>query len=174
MGTYESTLAPQTSNFALDIGVHGASGTLDAATGLVLVTGTGSLLNLNNNPMAVGGASTTATGGNGSLTITSGGSVAVGTPDSNLSGALAVGKAVGSTGSVTISGTGSNLMVDGSAHFGRGGFGELLVENSGTATFGAAAANGGGLGIGAGASSAGQPIGGTGVATVTQQRRAGC
>ena len=105
-GTFISTLAAQTTNFVLNIGDQGSSGTLPAANGNALVTGTGALLDLGANELSIG-----LNGGDGDLTVANGGSVVVATPNSSTISALSVGK-VGS-GTVTVTGTSLNsrLMV---------------------------------------------------------------
>ncbi|HEY1935903.1 MAG TPA: hypothetical protein VGG99_28185, partial [Acetobacteraceae bacterium] len=162
-GTLQFTEASQSGTQALRIGASGASGTLAAAQGDVLVTGIGALLTTNNNPIAVGN------GGVGNLTVSQGGSVVVGTPDSSVDYALALANNGGS-GAVTVTGAGSTLTVNGYLLDGRGGTGSLTIENNGKVVVNDAALDNSGVGIGAGRGtgpSAPSNVGGDGVALVT-------
>jgi len=69
-------------NFAftlLNIGAAASSGSLAAAFGSVVVTGTGSLLDIGLNPIYLG-----ANGGTGSMTVSQGGSVHAATFNSSI------------------------------------------------------------------------------------------
>ncbi len=140
-GTVEFTVASQSNNVILQIGSQGASGTLAPAIGSALVTGTGALLNTNNNPLSVGGYS--GAGAIGVLTIANGGTVESGTSNSNNVNGLIIGKY--GSGSVTASGQGSMLSVTGYARVGEGGTGTLTVQNSAVATFALDPTNVGGI-----------------------------
>ena len=162
-GTFAVTMAPQASITAIGIGLNAASVTLPAASGSAIVSGAGALLTTNDNPMSVGNA------GLGSLLVTAGGSVAVGTSDTSLDYGLGIANS-GGTGNVTVNGTGSTLTVDGYLLDGRGGTGSMLIENNGKVVVNDAAANGSGIGIGAGRGagpSGPANSGGNGVALVT-------
>ncbi len=164
-GVYKSSLAPQLSSIAFDIGAHGASGTLAAASGDVTVTGAGALLDTNGNPLAVGN-----NGGQGSLTVAQGGSVVVGSADSAQFYSLGLANS-GGNGIVTVTDAGSMLTANGYLLDARGGSGTLLVQNGGSLVVNDAPVNGGGIGIGVGHSSgpnaSSNNIGGTGIASVT-------
>ena len=140
------------------IGVAQTSG----ASGLILVSGAGALLSVNdpNGGMGVG------QGGQGTLTVQSGGSV-------SISGyGLGIGNVSGSGGTVTVSGTGSaitTLGTNGQVTVGSPGSGLLSISAGGrvsasAAVFvgnGAVTVNGGTL------SAAGATIGGSGAGTMT-------
>jgi T5SS/PEP-CTERM-associated repeat protein len=162
-GTFTSTLAPETNNALLSIGANGASTSQPAATGSVLVTGAGALLNTNDNALAVGNS------GVGSLIVTQGGSVVVGSENTSLIYALGIANGAG-TGAVTVNGAGSTLTADGYLLDGRGGTGSLLIENGAGLIVNDSTLNGSGIGIGAGRSagpSGPANVGGDGVALVT-------
>lgn len=93
-------------------------------TGTVTVTGTGSRLTTSNYRLTIGSA------GTGSLTIASGATATTGANYTDVEAALAVGAAVGGTGSLTITGTGSKLTASGDAVFGGN------EKNGGTYTVG--------------------------------------
>ena len=115
------------------------------AIGAVNVSGTGAVLNLTGNQLAVGSY------GFGTLTIDQGGSVITGTANSTATAALAVGRYAGSEGTVTVDGSGSSLTVVGYGYIGRGGSGKLTVSDSAIVTVGDAAdrldIGGGGAGV---------------------------
>ncbi len=156
-GTVQTTMLPQTSLFAVQIG--NSFGSAGPANGAVLVTGTGALLTSNGNPASIGpsGANGNVPGA-GSLTVAQGGSVVFGTPDSNLFSALTIGKY--GEGTVTVTDPGSTLTVNGFFSMGRGGAGTLLVQNHGSVAINQAPANGSGFGIGVGQSSSATTVGG--------------
>lgn len=117
-----------TSTGAITIGTGGGG------TGSVTVDGAGSGLGISSNAaLSVG---------DGTLTITNGGTVA--------SGASIVGAANGATGSVHVDGAGSQWFVSNLLYLGYAGTGSLLVANGGTAVTGTAAI--GGLAGGSGGS----------------------
>jgi T5SS/PEP-CTERM-associated repeat protein len=162
-GTLDFTTAPQSNSIVLSIGRAAAAAAQPEAMGSVTVTGTGASLNTNDNPLDVG------RGGLGSLTVSQGGSVAAGTPDSNLIYGLSVAYS-GGTGSVTVTDPGSTFTLTGFGFDGRGGNGTLTVENSGNFVVNDAPANGGGFNIGVGRGlgpTAPTNVGGTGTALVT-------
>jgi T5SS/PEP-CTERM-associated repeat protein len=161
-GTLDFTLPGQSSSAVLSIGRAAAAPPQAQAVGSVTVTGVGALLNTNDNPIDVG------RGGSGSLTVSQGGSVAAGTPDSNLIYGLSVAYS-GGTGSVTVTDPGSTFTLTGFGFDGRGGKGTLTVENSGTFQVNDSA-NGGGFNVGVGRAAgptAPTNVGGTGTALVT-------
>jgi len=147
--------------FSLNIGIHGGSGSLGPSTGAVLVTGTGALLDLNGNALSVGN-----NGGQGSLVISNGGTVRAGTQNDNNVAALGIGKS--GQGDVIVTGAGSALLLAGGVFDGRGGTGNLVVENGGSLNVGIDPLDSsGGLGIGNGTSASNSFVGGSGSATVT-------
>ena len=161
-GTVMVTRAPQTTSYLVNIGSANSDvgGATNAASGIVTVSGAGSLLNTNNNGLAVGIYS------DGSLIVMQGGTVVSGTTNSSDLDALGVGR--GGTGNVTITDPGSQLLLTGGAYFGRAGDGNLIVENHAIMTLGTDATGSGSLGIGSsGVNSSGQLfVGGTGTALV--------
>ena len=161
-GQLDFTLLQGGAYSVLQIGRGGATTTSPAATGSVLVTGTGALINTNQHAITVGDE------GLGSLTVAQGGTVDTGSPDFNLSYSLALGND-GGDGAVTVTGAGSELNVVGDIIDGRGGTGSLTIEDDGTATITSTPADNGGVGIGNGPGSGptATEIGGFGVATVT-------
>lgn len=108
-------------------------------TGTVTVTGTSSRLSTSNYRLTIGSF------GSGSLTIANGATATTGANYTDVEAALAVGAAVGGTGSLTITGAGSNLTASGDAVLGGN------EKNAGTYTVGGTAtvavANGGTLAI---------------------------
>ena len=160
-GTVELTLAPQTSSYAVSVGSANSSvsGPTGAASGTVIVSGSGALLNTNGNGMAIGLLS------NGTMTVSQGGTVVIGTPDDAVLASLSVGRA--GTGTLTVTGAGSMVTAQGYAYFGRAGSATLVVENSGTFLDTLPATGTGGIGIGQGSSSNVTYVGGSGVATIT-------
>jgi T5SS/PEP-CTERM-associated repeat protein len=147
----------------LNIGHNAATSSEPGGTGTALVTGAGALLNTNGSPLEVGRS------GLGSLTVAQGGSVAVGTPDSNVVYGLGVAYS-GGTGSITVTDPGSTFTLDGFGFDGRGGSGVVTVRNSGSFVVNDAPANGGGfnIGVGRGAGpSAPGNVGGEGAANIT-------
>ncbi|HEY2618913.1 MAG TPA: Hint domain-containing protein [Acetobacteraceae bacterium] len=160
-GTYQSTVAPQTGQ-VLNIGLNGTFGATPAAIGSASVSGLGSLLNLNGNPMSVGN-----NGGTGSLTVAQGGTVEAGTPDSNKGSALQVGRVTGGTGNIVVTDPNSLLSLTGFVLLGQAGTGTLLVENGGSVAINNAPTNGAGFFIGSGFTGGTPNVGGSGQATVT-------
>lgn len=164
-GTFEVTLAPQTTSWAVGIGVGGSTSTQPGAMGTAIVTGPGALLDTNGNPLRIGHN----TGAIGSLLVAQGGTVKVGTPDTNLFSSLGIAS-LGGTGNLTITDAGSSLIADGFVQLARGGNGSLLIQNNGVMTVNDAVANGGGMSIGNGRGAgptAPTNVGGTGSARVT-------
>ena len=158
--TVELTGTAQTANYGIYIG-NSNDGTLSTENGVATVSGTGALLNTNGNGLAI------AQFGNGTLTVSQGGNVVSGTPDSSLVAALGVGRQ--GAGGLTVTGAGSQLTADGSAYFGRDGSGSLVVSNQGSVVVGLDLLGNGGLNIGGTGTTSGGTlfIGGTGTALVT-------
>ncbi len=109
-------------------------------TGTATVSGTGSTLNANGDRLTVGG------NGTGTLTISGGGKAISGASYSDVEAAFAVAGGVGSMGTVTITGTGSQLIATGDAVIGgnekgagptAGGTGSVSVVNGGLLQTGA-------------------------------------
>jgi T5SS/PEP-CTERM-associated repeat protein len=162
-GLLQNTVPTTGPNYAMYIGIGGASGTLLPASGSVVVTGLGSLIDL-----TTGGLSVGALGGSGNLTVQQGGSVIAGTANSALNYALAIGEY--GNGTVTVTDPRSELTSLGNAYLAHTGTGTLVVENFGTFMVELDPTGVGGLTIGAGKTldpSAGPGVGGAGVATVT-------
>jgi T5SS/PEP-CTERM-associated repeat protein len=159
-GTVEVLAAPAGGYFSISIANEAATSTLAAASGTVLVSGVGALLNGNGNFLNIG-----ENGGNGSLMVANGGSVTVGTPDSSLSNAVRLGR-VG-TGTITVADAGSVFTAHGYSAIGRGGSGTLIVRDGGLYQALDAPAGGGGIGIGSGSTGSSTYIGGSGHATIT-------
>jgi len=158
--TVELTGAPQTASY----GVYVSNSNASAATpesGFATVSGTGALLNANGNGLAV------AQFGTGDLTVSQGGSVASGTPNTNLIAALAVARQ--GSGTVTVTGAGSQLTADGGSYIAKGGDGTLLVENLGSVVIGLDGVGNGGLTVGGGGTNSTGTLwsGGTGTLQVT-------
>ncbi|HLB96735.1 MAG TPA: Hint domain-containing protein, partial [Acetobacteraceae bacterium] len=138
--------------------------TLAAAQGAVMVTGTGALLTTNGSPLSVGGDG----GGAGTLTVSQGGAVVAGTPDSTDIAAVLVAGGTLSSGTVTIDGPGSSLTSAGFALIGRGGAASLLIENSASMVLNQDPTGEANIGIGDGGYSGGQvTTTGSGSVTVT-------
>ncbi|WP_049823254.1 autotransporter domain-containing protein [Bradyrhizobium sp. WSM2254] len=108
-----------TSTGAINIGANAG------ATGSVLVDGAGSALGLNSTATLSVGQS-----GNGTLTITNGGTVF------NVN--ASVGTAAGETGSILVDGTGSSWTTTNTMALGGAGKGTLTISNGGTVTTGTA------------------------------------
>lgn len=161
-GTFAVTRASGTS-IALEIGSLGSNVGEAAASGAILVTGSGALLSTNGSPLGLGGGF----GSSGTLTVAQGGSVVVGTPNSRSAAALVVANGTLTTGTVTVTDPGSTLTSSGYALVGRGGSATLLVENSGRMVVNDDTNAVGGIGIGAGNGGTLQSIGGSGTATIT-------
>jgi len=151
-----------TSNAALVIGSGGSSGTLAAANGSVVVTGTGSMINLGLNAISLGGA-----GGNGAMTVLQGATVVAGALDDTALVALVIG-GVNGNGSLTVTDSGSQFIANGAAAVGRAGTGSLIVENQGSVVIGLDGQGAGGLSIGGSetSSTGALYVGGTGTALV--------
>lgn len=102
-------------------------------TGTVVVTGAGATLDAGANGVSVGNT------GNGTLSVTSGGTARSASPNSLFQSAISAGRLAGSAGTVTVSGTGSSYTASGYVFIGRAGTGTLLVDQGGTFTGGLAA-----------------------------------
>ena len=113
-GTVSVTEAPQTSNYVLTIGntTTAVTGPAAEASGAVTVSGAGALLTTNNNPMAIGREA------NGVLTVSQGGTVIVGTQNTNLIPAFGVGQYA--DGSLVLTDPGTEMTSDGRIHWPRG------------------------------------------------------
>jgi len=159
-GTVELTGTAQTASYGVYLGYSNV-GTASTENALATVSGAGALLNANGNGIAVGEY------GTGSLTVSQGGSVVSGIPDSTILAALAIGRQ--GSGTVTVTDPGSQLTANGLALVGKAGNGSLTVENQGSVVIGLDPLGNGGLNIGGtGPSSTGSIyVGGTGVALVT-------
>jgi T5SS/PEP-CTERM-associated repeat protein len=125
-GTVLVTEAPQTAGYAAVIGTDNSNvgGPTTLATGEVSVSGSGALLNTNDNGISVGQY------GNGILTVSQGGSVAAGTANINLLVGLSVGQF--GDGSLVLTDPGSTMTLAGGGFIGRAGAGTGLIENHAT------------------------------------------
>ena len=123
-GTAAATLAPA-STTVLQIGAAGAAGSLGAASGTVVVSGVGALLNLNGNGLSVGNS------GIGGLTVAQGGSVNASVLNTGANSSLAVANVAGGQGAITVTGTGSVLNLGGSATMGQGGSATMTISAGG-------------------------------------------
>jgi T5SS/PEP-CTERM-associated repeat protein len=140
-----TVLATQAAGSAaiLQIGASGASGTEPAANGAVLVSGTGSVLDLDSNGLAVGDA------GSGALTVAQGATVNAGVVNAGSGFALAAGLGAGGQASIAVTGFGSVLNLTGSVTLGQAGSAALTV-GGGTVNIINAATGASGLAIGQG------------------------
>ena len=139
-GVVQETGPGETFTHAMEIGYAGASGTLAAASGTVLVSGAGSLLDLGANGVLVAGD-----GGTGALNVALTGTVEAACADSSLSSAVSIANTAG-YGSVLVSGAGSVLTANGYFLDGRGGTGSLIVQNSGWVVVNDSPLHGSGIG----------------------------
>lgn len=131
------------------------------ANGQVLVSGTGSLLDLNTHGIAVGNT------GNGSLSVSAGGTVNAGVLDSSVASALQAGFQFGSQGAITVTGTHSTLNLQGYTALGHAGVATMTVSDSGGVAITNAPTSGSGFGIGVGFSGNASNVGGSGTVAVT-------
>ena len=145
-------------NSLLVIGYSAASGTLAAATGNVVVTGTGSLIDLGLNGFSLGGAG----GGNGAMTVSQGGSVIAATLNSNVLTPMAIGSH--GNGTLTVTDAGSQVTAVGEPFVGSAGTGTLTVESGASFLVEPDETGLAGLIVGVGRPSS---TGGLGIATVT-------
>jgi T5SS/PEP-CTERM-associated repeat protein len=122
-GTVELTGPAQTADYGVYLGTSN-DGTASTETAVATVSGTGALLSTNGNGLAVGYL------GDGSLTVSQGGSVVTGTPDDTAISALSVGRL--GNGTLTVTDAETRLTANGGAYVGRGGTGTLTVENQAT------------------------------------------
>ena len=160
-GTFKFT-GTATASTVLNIGRSAATDAQPGAAGTALVTGTGALLSTNGSALEVGRS------GLGSLTVSKGGSVAAGTPDSGALYGLGIAYS-GGTGSITVTDPGSTFTLTGFGFDGRGGSGVLTIQNFGSFVVNDAPTNNGGFSIGVGRGAgptASTNIGGAGTATV--------
>ena len=109
------------------------------STGVITVTGVGSLLDAGQNTIQVGSR------GSGSLTVAAGGTVRAVATDSRYSSALQLGNTTSGSATVTVTGAGSLLDAAGSVLIARGGAGTLVVDQGGS-LIGGSAATGDGTG----------------------------
>ncbi len=123
-GVVENTGGAITSAYQLTAGI--SAGT----TGTILVSGPGSLVNEGPNAARIGDY------GDGSLTVTDGGTFDAASPDSNVLTAFNVGANAGASGTVTLSGSGSTINVSGYAIFGEGGNATVTIEDGAVFTGG--------------------------------------
>jgi autotransporter passenger strand-loop-strand repeat protein len=156
-GALTETAADLPSNYIMYVGTGGTSGTLAAASASVLVTGTGSLLDLPFNGIEIGNS-----GGSGTVTVSQGGSILATTQNSTDAAAIAIGRT--GNGTLTVTDAGSQVKAVGQVYVGRSQNGSLTVENAGTFLATADAAGQSGVLIGDGNTVG---VGGLGVATVT-------
>lgn len=163
-GTIQVSASLQ-ANQVLTVG-GGAPGTdasgnyLQGASGTVIVSGTGSLLNLNGNGIEAG------SGGTGSVIIANGGTILTGVYDTNQRPGARFGNTPTGNGSLLVTGTGSTFFDAGSLIIARGGSALLTVTNHGLLNVTTDTLGVGGIGIGA-PNTSGTNIGGQGVAYVT-------
>lgn len=124
-GSFTSQEPAQTAAYLLVIGIAAATASQPAANGTFTVTGPGALLDMRNNPVAVGYA------GTGALNVLLGAIATVKSINSSIIAALSVGRS--GIGTVTVNGTGSLLTIDGSLYAGRaaGATGTVTVTNDG-------------------------------------------
>lgn len=143
-GTVAITMAPQTTTVAVVFGNINSSAGLSTgnAAGDATVSGAGALLTTNGNALEVGRSSI------GNLTISQGGSVVTGTPNSSQIAALLVGRF--STGSVLLTDSGSSLTATGFSAVGRAGSGSLTIQNHATMTVLNDASGQGAIAVGSG------------------------
>jgi T5SS/PEP-CTERM-associated repeat protein len=123
-GVVENTGGAITSAYQLTAGI--SAGT----TGTILVSGPGSLVNEGPNAARIGDY------GDGSLTVTDGGTFDAASPDSNLIPAFLVGQYSGGSGSVLVSGAGSTLTASGYTDLGEGGTATVTIEDGAVFTGG--------------------------------------
>ena len=164
-GTAQATAAPG-STLLMQIGNQAAVGTLGAADGTVVVSGSGSLLDLNGNGLGIGN------NGIGSLAVTAGGTVNASVLNTGSSAALFAASGTGSVGGITVAGTGTAgnkavLNIGGYAGLAQAGSASLTVGSGGLVNITNAATGSAGLGIGVGSSTNATNIGGQAVAGVT-------
>ena len=160
-GQLVSTEAAQTTNYILEIGNAAAAAGEPAASGTVTVTGSGALLAMGSNGIAVGYH------GSGTLTVQSGATVETETANSADLSALSVGRF--GSGLVDVTGAGSVLDAIGSVYAGRasGAFGEIAVTSGGMLTQSPDPTGSDPFGVGTADTTAGQTAsGGTGVLDV--------
>ncbi len=156
---------PAGSTSILQIGNSGTSSSLGASNGAVVVSGSGSLLNLNGNAMTVG------SNGVGTLSVTNGATVDASVLNSNSSAAVYAGGNAGSDAQIFVNGAAASgratLNVGGYVALAQGGSSSMTVGSGGLVAITNAATNGGGLGVGIGNPSFANEIGGQGEADVT-------
>ena len=133
---------------------------LQGASGTVVVSGTGSLLNLNGNALEVG------SGGTGSVIVANGGTIQTGEYDTNQRPGVRLGNSATGSGSLLVTGAGSVFLDAGTMNVARAGTAVLTVTNRGLLNLTTDTLGVGGLGIGA-PNSSGTSTGGQGVAYVT-------
>jgi len=130
------------------------------ASGTVVVSGTGSLLNLNGNAMEVGNA------GSGAVIVANGGTILTGEYDTNQRLGARFGNTPTGSGSLLVTGTGSTFLDAGNLIIARGGSALLTVTNHALLNVTTDTLGVGGIGIG-NPNSSGTNLGGQGVAYVT-------
>lgn len=163
-GALRSTAPAQTGLLGLAIASNSAADAATTAT--VVVTGAGATLDMGGN---AGGVGLT---GNGTLTVSSGGTARFASSDSRVVAALGAGRNVSGRATITVTGADSSLIAAGSAYLGRAGDATLVVDQGATFTAGLAG-TGVGFSIGDGTAitdafgNTNTPyFGGTGAATV--------
>jgi T5SS/PEP-CTERM-associated repeat protein len=129
-GVVKVTEAPQTNSFVVEVGASngGLTGPTTLSNGTIDVTGAGALLDTNGNPLRIGRF------GNGTVTVSQGGSIVAGTPDSNTLAATSIGQL--GNGSLTVTDPGSTYTANGFMFVGRGGTGSLTIQNQGKVVVG--------------------------------------
>jgi T5SS/PEP-CTERM-associated repeat protein len=120
--TYHSTYPAQNQFYLFNIG-EGAG-----ATGTAIIEGPGALVDMEANGASVG----PSTGSNGSLEILAGGVAKFATSNPALSVSLQVGRL--GTGTVTVDGAGSQLLLTGAMYAGRAGTGTVTLTNGAVLT----------------------------------------
>jgi T5SS/PEP-CTERM-associated repeat protein len=149
--------APGSAAAAMEVANGTASGTLAAPTANVLVTGAGSMLNLGTNALYIANG-----GGNGNVTVSQGGSIIATSYNDNVLDPLSIGSH--GNGTLTVTGSGSQVTANGVAYLAHTGTGTLTVENSGSVLIAPDPLGLVGMFIGNGNQNG---VGGTAVATVT-------
>ncbi len=117
--------APGGPSPAMQVANAASSGTLAAASASVLVTGAGSFLNLGANALYIAN-----NGGNGTVTVSQGGSIFASSFNDNTLDPLSIG--YHGNGTLIVTDPGSQLTANGVAYLAHVGTGTLVVENSGS------------------------------------------
>ncbi|MBX7072873.1 MAG: PEP-CTERM sorting domain-containing protein [Pirellulales bacterium] len=99
-------------------------GSAAGSNGTALITGAGSVVNVNAGGPDLGAATIGSQLGQGNLTVSAGGKL-------NVAATTAIGELAGATGSANVSGAGSQINSAGALDVGRGGNGQLTVGGGG-------------------------------------------